>query len=346
MLSSFSEKAIMTKVKAMYGRRITDAQYRELLHRRSVAEVAAYLRDETDYRDILLDTAPNAVHREQLENLLRKHRYMQYLKLLRYDSSQSDSYYQFPIVRAEAEQLLHMIQLLNFGRADEYITMYPAYLAHLTSFSLSELARVRSFDELRTLLHGTPYGEVLAPHLPAGTQQANLAHCETALYRYFYARCDELARTHYGKATVRALTDIRGTHMELMNVYLIYRMKKFFPDTTPEEICAMMLKSGRIPDKVMREWANAPDADAFLQALYASPYQRYIDAQDFVFIEYTGECIRYHLNRRYLRFGDTAPVAFTSYMVLSELELKNITTIIEGIRYSVPSDEIQKLLIV
>ena len=91
LLSSFSEKAIFTKVKAMYGRRLTDAQYRALLHRRSVAEIVTYLRDETDYADVLADTAPTAVHRQQLEHLLRKHRYLQYRTLLRYDTRRGES---------------------------------------------------------------------------------------------------------------------------------------------------------------------------------------------------------------------------------------------------------------
>lgn len=50
MLKSFSNKAIATKARAMYGARVTAADYEELIKKRSVGEAAAYLRDNTHYR--------------------------------------------------------------------------------------------------------------------------------------------------------------------------------------------------------------------------------------------------------------------------------------------------------
>lgn len=330
----------------MYGRRFTDVQYRALLHRRSVAEIVSYLRDETDYRDVLADVSPGAVHRQQLENLLRKHRYMQYRKLLRYDTSRHESYYHFPIAKAEIEQLLQMILLLNFNRASDYITQYPAYLAKNTSFSLVDLARVRSFDELLVQMKNTPYGPVLQKCIPPNAQQADLSHCEKILYSSYITYYNQLAHRLYGKHVGDQLAEINDTRCELLNVSLIYRTKRYYPKTTEAQIRSLMLPdSGRIPRKTWSKWIAAPDADAFLQMLTASPYRSYVGSKDFVFIEYAGECIRYHLNRRYLQFAEDAPAAFAAYMTLSELELKNITTIVEGVRYAVPSEEIQKLLI-
>ena len=50
MLKSFSNKAIATKARAMYGARVTAADYEELIKKRSVGEAAAYLRDNTHYK--------------------------------------------------------------------------------------------------------------------------------------------------------------------------------------------------------------------------------------------------------------------------------------------------------
>ena len=346
LLSSFSEKAIFTKVKAMYGRRLTDAQYRALLHRRSVAEIVTYLRDETDYADVLADTAPTAVHRQQLEHLLRKHRYLQYRTLLRYDTRRGESYYRYPISEAEIEQLLQMMLLLNFGRASDYITQYPAYLAGDTTFSLGALARVRSLDELQTQLSGTPYEPLLRKCIPPGAQQAEIPRAERTLFAALTAHYDALARRIYGTRVGDQLAEIQHTRCELLNVSLIYRTKRYYPSTPSAELQASLLPDGgRIPRRTWVQWIAAPDADAFLQLLADSPYRSYIGSGDYVFIEYAGNCIRYHLNRRYLCFAQDAPVAFTAYMTLSELEIRNITTIVEGVRYAVPSEEIQKLLI-
>lgn len=50
MLASLSNKAILTKARAMYGSRLTEEDYRELTHKYSVGEAVAYLKKETHYR--------------------------------------------------------------------------------------------------------------------------------------------------------------------------------------------------------------------------------------------------------------------------------------------------------
>ena len=77
MLRSFSNKAIATKARAMYGARVTQADYEELMKKRTVGDAAAYLRDNTHYREVLGQIDPAAIHRGQLENMLRSLRYVQ-----------------------------------------------------------------------------------------------------------------------------------------------------------------------------------------------------------------------------------------------------------------------------
>ena len=43
MLENLSTKAIVTKARTMYGRRLKEKDYDELLRRTTVSEVAAYL---------------------------------------------------------------------------------------------------------------------------------------------------------------------------------------------------------------------------------------------------------------------------------------------------------------
>lgn len=43
MLHNAGSEALTAKVHAMYGRRLTPQHYRELLHKQTVGEIAAYL---------------------------------------------------------------------------------------------------------------------------------------------------------------------------------------------------------------------------------------------------------------------------------------------------------------
>ena len=51
MLSSLSSNVVLAKARAKYGKRLKEKDYRNLLDCKSVAEVAAYLKANTDYHE-------------------------------------------------------------------------------------------------------------------------------------------------------------------------------------------------------------------------------------------------------------------------------------------------------
>ncbi|MEG0838604.1 MAG: V-type ATPase subunit [Hydrogenoanaerobacterium sp.] len=345
MLDSFSGNAIMAKAKAMYGRRLTDVQYKDLIHKKTVAELAEYLRSETAYADALSMVQPTAVHRGQLENILQKEYFRRYKRLIDFDFSPG-SYYRYLVRELEIKQILQMIRLLNSGRADEYITQYPEFLEKYSSFSLMKLARVRSFDELLNMLEGSPYAGLIMKLRPVGDELIDYTACEMALMGYFYTRVEQTIDRNFGGKTKKELHEIFDTVIELKNITSIYRLKRYFPNASSQYIKSCLLPHWkRIPEHFLDELINAADSDEFARALTASPYAKFLGMADYVFIEYSGSCIRYNLNKRYLRFTTSTPTVFTAYMALSEIEYSNLTCIIEGIRYQIPASEIEKLLV-
>ena len=72
MFTTFSQNAILAKIKAMYGKRITPSQYGEMLHKTSLSELAAYLKNSTRYQDAMDTVNPAALHRGQLEATVKK----------------------------------------------------------------------------------------------------------------------------------------------------------------------------------------------------------------------------------------------------------------------------------
>lgn len=346
MLACFSSKAIMTKAMSMYGRRITTEQYMELIHKKSVAEIAAYLRDTTGYAQALLGVQPTAIHRGQLETLLRKERFSRYLRLIHYDATRRDSYYHYLKYEIEIEQILQMIRLLNAGRAEEYVTQYPAYLQHSITLNMMELAKVRNFDGLVDTLVATPYAKLMMQCRPVTGEQIDYTSCEVALMSYYYKHMEELIDSSFRGKTRAHLHNIFQTHLELINIGNIYRLKKFFPGTPAQTVAKSILPVWkRIPDCELGKLIAAPTAEDFLSAVAQSPFAKYVGSDDFTFIEYSTKCITYHMSRRYLRFATDAPTAFTAYMAMCRIELTNLTVIIEGVRYGVDPSEIKKMLV-
>ena len=346
MLAEFSSKAVMTKAKALYGKRLTPEMYHELIRKRSVAEVAEYLRDETAYSEALASVQPASVHRGQLENMLAKVRFDRYLRLVHFLDTGAEDYYHYLIIEFEVDQILEVTRLLNSGRAGEYITQYPEYLQRSMCFSMMDMARARSFDDMAEVLHGTRYYGLVLGCRPRPGELIDYTWLESVLKGWYYGYMQGVIDKSFTGSTRRELHDIFDTIIELHNIAVVCRLKQYFPSSTPEYIKSVLMPHwNRIPDRVLDPMLHAAGADEFRRALAASPYARFLGSQDFVFIEYSGACISCHLYKRYLRSTTSAATAFTAYLALSEYELQNIISIVEGIRYGVEAEEIEKLLV-
>lgn len=347
MLESFSSNAISAKIKAMYGRRITNEQYNVLMHKKTVAQAAAYLKEETSYSDVLSTMVPGTIHRGQLENLISKKKFMRYVNLIKYSAS-GKSYYDYIVREAEIEQILQMIRLLNMGKGDEYITQYPSFVDRITDLSFLSLAKVRNFDELLEVLVHTPYAKILREMKPADGDVIDYTLCETALRTFFYNyQCDIIdSDKHMSKKAKKQLRNLLDTHTELINVNSILRLKRFFPEVTPEGAYMYILPvKGRIPERFWRELCSVKSAEDVLELMHTSSYAKYIDDEENLFLEYNINKICYYICRKYLSYSTEAEVVFSAYMVLSQIEISNITVIIEGIRYGMEPEEISKMII-
>ena len=103
---------IAAKARSMLGEQLSAQDYEELLHKRSVAEIAAYLKNGTSYAHALKDVRENNIHRGQLEDLLRRESFRKSMKLYRYSESKQQQYYKLHMQQIEIDLLLSRIRVL------------------------------------------------------------------------------------------------------------------------------------------------------------------------------------------------------------------------------------------
>lgn len=346
MLSNFSDTAILAKIRAMYGRRLTWDDYTELLHKQTVGDAAAYLKNETHYRQTLGQIQENQIHRMRLEQLVQMEVYRQYQRLLSFHKGNGD-FYDYILRDIEIRLLIHHIGLFYAGAevSQATVSSLPLYLEKRLSFDLITVAKTKDFAEMLRALAHTDYEKILRPLLPAPGGRPDLMTCEHTLKTFYF---DDLFRKidrNFRGAVKKDLYQIFLTQLELLNVTTVLRMKRF-QAYTPAAIREQLLPDrSRLSGKLWRQMADAPTAEEAMRLLSSSSYARYMDNKDFTYIEYTVSSIRYHLGKRFMSFTTSAPTGFASFMVLSNMERENIINIIEGIRYGVSSDEIEKMLI-
>lgn len=345
MLTSLSSNAITAKAKAIYGKRLTDAQYHDLMRQRSVADIAAYLKQNTSYSKYLAGISEMQIHRGQLENLLEHSRMEKFLSLLHYDFSKSRGFYHYAIINVEVSVLQRAIMLLNLGTPQEIINAIPSFMQDYVSFNLLELSKIRSYDDLLAVLNGTPYKNVLVRY-SAENGKIDLAECEHALKVHYYDTIFKLIEKNYKGKTQKELKEIVQIEVEILNLSLMYRLKTYF-HRPPEVIKRQMLPFYyRLTKRSINDLLDTNDEEAFVKKMRMPSYNSKMKDIEYNYIEDYTKRLEYIVARKLMRFSTSAPVAFYALMTLLQFEIENLVIIIESIRYGNPVTEIEKLLII
>ncbi|MGD9910577.1 MAG: V-type ATPase subunit [Candidatus Izemoplasmatales bacterium] len=344
-MSKWASNAIITKAKAIYGRRLTPLDYTELTKKNTVGDVAEYLKNSKKFKEILQDIQENSIHRGQLEELIKKANFNYVIRLIKFIDSSDKGFFEMNIIRRETDILLTAAHSVISGEYQLAIAELPIYFVRHASFDILELSKARSFQNLLEVIKDTPYYQILLPFTNMPKEELNHAILERAFQEYYYdtvfARIEKL----YKGKILKDLRNIFLTNIELLNIVKIYRMKKFYhaPNNVIED--SLLLKYSRISRNKMLDLMSLANPDDILKNMHSSEYKEYIDEDDYVYIEYLADHLKYNLAKRFMNFSYDAPTVFAAYVILSEIEQQNIFNIIEGIRYDLEELEIKKMLI-
>ncbi|MCI7767589.1 MAG: V-type ATPase subunit [Oscillospiraceae bacterium] len=337
--------ATVAKMHAVYGKRLKQEDYSALLSCTSVSDAAGYLKRSTYFSRALEGVDTENIHRGNLENILRRSLIENYFRIIGFEKIGGDEFYNFIIVKTEIDEILICILHLNAGTGD-HITTLPIYMNKYTSFNLMELARVGSYDELLSLTEKTPYYSILKANKPDESGHINYPAIELKLRTYYSNRLAESLKK-FGGETEKRLRSYIGTQIDMINIINSYRMKRYF-NADSEEIKSRMIPIYmRIPEQKMDELYSARDDKDFLEKLSKTYYGREITEKGFDMKNPEMSLVQFRFlqTKRAFSRSTTAPECFYTFIQLSEIEVKNIIRIIEGIRYSLPTKEIAELII-
>ncbi len=343
--TSLSGNTISAKAKCMYGKRLTEENYNDMLRKSSVSELAAYLKDETCYRSALEQINTHSIHRGQLESLLMRELFNRYTKLCRYNFTGDNDFYNYLILQNEIEQILKCVLSLNAGTMSSFILDLPAYLIHHASFDMMELAKVREFDDLLSVLNHTPYQEIVEQFRPTAGEPIDYAACEKGLMTYHYEHLLETIRKKFRGQTRKDLEKVIRVNVTLTNLMTIYRLKRYF-GAQKQEIESLILPfSFKLNHSMLQKLIEAPNADEFFELFHECYYGKNQDSNDNLVFEHDLDQIIYQYNKKLMRFSTSPPAVLYAFIILNNIEVKNIIKVIEGIRYQVPASQIKQLLV-
>ena len=176
---------MLSKARAMYGKRIKLKNYDELLACRNIPDIASYLKRKTNYANALKSINENSVHRSELEKWLRYKLFMDFEALAIYDISVGEHFFEYIITRAEIEQLMHSLMLLAANQSGEYIHTIPSFFYKHARVNLKNLKNIRTYDEFLNVVKKSPYYKILLRFKPQDNEHIDLTGIETRFTTIF-----------------------------------------------------------------------------------------------------------------------------------------------------------------
>lgn len=345
MANNTGSRALTAKVHAMYGRRLTQQNFRELVRKQTVSEIATYIKQQTAYAPLLRDVNESLIHRGQLENILRRDLFDEYLKFFHYLGMDEICYYKFLIMKMEIGEVLSCIRLLNAGRIDDYIFSLPSFFATHADFDLYELAKVKNFDGLLRLLESTPYYDILKKYGPSEGEKIDITKIEIEFNNLYFSKVFSAIMHTFSGEVNSEIKESFGMQIDLSNITDIIRLKKYFNAKSDYIKTLLLPHYFKVSQNELEAMMEAPDAETAWQLVGDTYYGKTFKKYDFEYVEKYEQQVMYEYHKHLFTFTNSAPVAVTSYLILKETEIGNMIHIIEGIRYGLAPAEIGKLLV-
>lgn len=343
MLTAFSSNAIAAKARAIYGKRLSNTNYTDLLRLSTVGDVCSYLKTNTSYSKYLGGVNEASIHRGQLEDILNRTKFDKYNKLLNFDFSGNKSFYRFLITNLEVSVIIKALMYINADMDGEIISKIPSFLQPYTAIDFKAVANIKNFDDLLSALKRTPYAAVIKRY-NAPNGNVSLRECEHALKIYYYRTVLQNIDKHYKGKTRNELREIVLIEVELFNLSLMYRLRRYF-NKPPEFIKGELLPFYyKLNPRAIDELLTSQKKEEYVSKMKLAAYASKMKNVEFNYIEDYTKRLRYIVNRKMMRFSSNAPISFYALMTLTQIEIENIIIIIEGIRYNT-SSQVRNLLI-
>lgn len=328
----------------MYGKRLSPKAYGDLLACRNVADIASYLKKKTNYADVLSGVSENGVHRSDLERCVKSKLFVDFESLARYDLWVGEHFSDYIICRAEIEQIMHSLMLLSAGEPGKYIHSIPSFFYSHAKLNLKALEHIESYDDFLKIIKKSPYYKILLPFKPANGQKIDLTGIETALYNHLYKVVfDVINRYVKGKAK-KELIDFFNMYIDLTNLVRIVRMKKFY-NLTEDYMMSGLISYGALSKKEIEKFVSCADNKQMMTDMKKTKLGKKWFSKGLDIIDKVPINMRFNWCRHNIRFSVSPPIVLISYIFLKEVEILNLTNIIEGVKYELSPDEIKKMLI-
>lgn len=344
--------AVRSKVR--HSEMLTESDCWTMLKLKSTAEITEFLKGTKAYGQSLDFLVPSTTHRGLLESALNA-AILDEASILMSNLNTGPRRHFFAdlMLRFEADHLKNLLRRIHNNDLQRDI-MYT-YLAHIPSSDLpyDRLDTCHDYASLLNALKGTRY------EVPLRKPVMKLISGETTSLFETETVIDQLTESsiYYDLQTLEKterdiLTPFVGTRIDSYNIYNIHRCRWYYNMTTDEIMSMLLPVFYRAKKKDLRALAEAKDRAERMEIL-STRFPEYAKLYDSTYKLDDAELMLevYMLRKAYMsakKLYSAQPVGFYTaigYFMIKRYEVRDITKIVELVRYHVDPQVAAKYLV-
>ncbi len=325
--------AVSAKVHALYGRRMTSDDYRQLMNKSSVAEAAAFLQTQKGYREVLSGISTASMHRDDLESVLRSSMVEEYRRIFSFMNMTDKEIMRYAVYRGEQTAILTTMRHLTSTVRLDPVTTWASVLQQNSQLDLNGLEHAETFTDIVHAAEHTIYGSALQRIVPSDNTNPTAAFVDNMMQVVYYARMYKLISNNYKGDTKKILRQSMDNEVDLLNLVQFLRLKKHFSDEDIQRYSFPLPSSAKLKKEYIQQLLASDSYESAYQLVLNGPYGKVFRSISSPGVEAYYYTAQYNFARRQLRAADPTVYTPFAYLTLKEIELRNIISIIECIRY-------------
>lgn len=344
MLSVFQYSGITAKVRTMMGKMLTVDDYKAMIQKKTVQDVANYLKNNTYYNTVLDDINENSIHRGQLEQILKTSLIESYTKLFKFLRGDVKTYLKLIFLKYEIEELKMIVRVLHTEHNIQFAQNSLAFLRENDDIDIQKLLESKNIQQLIENLKGSVYYNVLSPFV-VNTEHLDLFSIEMTLDMYFFNLVWKQKEKLLSGEDQRIITQSLGSETDVLNILWIHRCKKYY--NIPNEIIYSYIipYRYRLTKSQIVKMVEAKTVEELEQIVGATCYAQIFGQNKGLLLEHDFNLYVFKIYKKILRYHPFSIASIMAFIHLKEIEIRNLISIIEGIRYGLEPEQIKQYIV-
>ena len=337
--------AVNTKIRALEKDFLKREDYLNMIQKKSVVDVARYLKDNTSYGKLLREINIDNISRRDLEDILKKNMIKNMDKLIYYFRDDYKELIRSLYIKYEIEDLKILSRSIFNGKDLETIEKPLSFLGKYSRVDPKILFKSKTNRDLIYSLKGSEFYEFLIP-LVNGKRE-NRFRFEMALDMGYFSIIQS-RKLKISREDRKILKKWEGLLADLYNIQWVYRGKKFY-SLSPEELLNYTINYGdRLTFRERKAMCYAKNLEELYKmitnTIYGFLFKKEEISRD-IYMERRINRFMYYKLKALDRQFSLSIIQTIDFVWSFEFEIRDIISILEAIRYDIPSEEARKFLV-